>query len=262
MSLEETHQQGETLRRLLNLRTYPLAVKLCKNDSEFPDKVKRPRDMSRKWAICQAWALARTTGFTVGITPGESICPPSNILFGWAEMEGDTEFINAWLDMRIAGSLEGVKRYINAHCWLKKGEFRGLVFSPLQWTKVIPDVIIVYCNPAQAGVLISSSIYKEGESFSSTFRNTAVCATAITGTIKKGGPNIAIPCTGERGQAMSQDDELIFSFPGKMLPDIVKGLEANRERGIVRMPTVPNLFFQPDLISSYSELEKKLRIIE
>jgi len=262
MSLEEIHKQGEILRKLTMVPTYPLAVKLYKDPAEFPDKTRRPKEWGQRWAMCQAWTLSRTIGWTIGLTPEESVCAPQNVLFGWAEPENEKDFVDAWVEMGIAESEDGVKRFLREHCWLEKGEYAGIVFSPLQWTKVVPDIVLVYCNPAQAGVLIPAYVYKEGKSFTSTIRSSAVCASCIIGTLKTDQPNISIPCAGERGQAMSDDCELVFSFPGALLGDMVRGLEENRKHGYNRIPVVPNLLFEPDLIPPYAKLEKKLRIIE
>jgi uncharacterized protein (DUF169 family) len=126
----------------------------------------------------------------------------------------------------------------------------------------VPDIVFIYCNPAQAGVLIPAFVYKEGRSFTSTFRSSAACASCIIGTLKADSPKIVIPCAGERGQAMSDASELIFSFPGGLLKDMVNGLETNRKYGYNRIPIVPNLLFEPDLIPPYAKLVKKLKIIE
>lgn len=263
MTLEEIHVKGEALRNLIMVHTYPLAVKFCKSDAEFPEKTRRPTDFKgRRWAMCQAWAVSRTVGWTVGLTPKESICPPGNILFGWAEPEEEQNLEDAWLEMGIAETADGVKRFLREHCRLEKGEYMGVVFSPLEWTRVVPDLVMVYCNPAQAGMLVGAHLYKEGKSIHSTFRSSAGCASALIGTLRAGGPQIVLPCMGERGLAKSQDSELIFTFPGEMLEDLINGLEGTRKHGYNRIPIVPYLLYEPDLIPPYLKLEKKLRIIE
>ena len=263
MSLEKLHEQGETLRRLLMLPTYPLAVRLYRDIVEFPAETRCPGDFrGRRWAICQAWGLSRKIGWTIGLTPHSSFCVPASILFGWAELENEEDLVNTWFEMGIAESVEGVKRYLKEHCWFEKGEYAGLVFSPLPWTKVEPDIVLVFCNPAQAGVLIAAYVYKEGKSLTSTSRSTAVCASCIIGTMKDDEPTLSIICAGARGLEMCDDSELILAFPGAMLGDMVDGLEANRKHGYNRIPVPPYLIFEPDPIPPYAKLKKKLKIVK
>ncbi len=261
MPLADIRKKGESLRALTMVPSYPLAVKFYEDPSQFPEGVRRPRDRGRKWAMCQAWALSRTVGWTIGLTPTESVCPPCNILFGWAELESLDAFVDCWLEMGICEDPEAVRGYIESHSWLEKGRYPGIVFSPLQWTKVVPDVVLLYCNPAQAGVLITAYIRKTGKSFDSTFRSSVVCATCLIGTMKKGEPAISIPCGGEKGQAMSGDSELIFAFPGDLLGLIVDGLEANKKVPYGRIPTVPNLMHEPELMPTYAKLDRKLKYV-
>jgi uncharacterized protein (DUF169 family) len=148
MSLEELHKGGNSLRDILRLRTQPLAVKLYKKAEEFPTKLHRPRDFGVRWAICQAMTMARKIGWTAGVTREESICPPSNMLFGWAELEDEMDFVNACIDMGIGGNVDAAKKTIEQHWRLKKGEYAGIVFSPLTWTTIEPDVVLIYCDLA------------------------------------------------------------------------------------------------------------------
>jgi uncharacterized protein (DUF169 family) len=262
MTFEEIHAQGEVLRNLIMLHSYPLAVKFYRPGEEFPEKTRRPSDFEgRKWAICQAWAAARHIGWTVGINAKESVCPPSNILFGWAEEGADQHLVEAWLEMGIAKDVHGVERFLAEHCRFGCQEVSGIVFAPLSRAKVFPDLVMIHCNPAQAGILVGAYLHKEGKSINSNFRSSAACASALIGTLKKNEPQVCLPCSGERGLARSQDSELIFIFPGKMLGDIIQGLESMRKTGYSRFPIVPYLLYEPDLIPPYRKLQKKVRIV-
>jgi uncharacterized protein (DUF169 family) len=125
----------------------------------------------------------------------------------------------------------------------------------------MPDVVMINCNPAQAGVLIGACIYKDGKSINPTFRSSVVCASSIIGKLKTDESKISIPRTGEKGMGKSQDFELIFTIPGKMFGDIIEGLEVALKYGYNRVPTVPYLLYEPDLIPPYEKLEKKLNLI-
>ena len=42
MDFEEVHKNAEEIRRILRLRTYPLAIKMLKSEADVPEKAKRP----------------------------------------------------------------------------------------------------------------------------------------------------------------------------------------------------------------------------
>ena len=73
---------------------------------------------------------------------------------------------------------------------------------------------------------------------------------------------VTFPDDGWKGLGMASDNELIFTFPGTMLGDVITGLEKGREKGYTRMPIVPYVMFEAKLVPPFEKLEKKLKIIE
>jgi hypothetical protein len=61
---------------------------------------------------------------------------------------------------------------------------------------------------------------------------------------------------------MTQDNELIFSFPAAMLEEMVTNLESQTKKGYLRIPVVPYVTFGPQLVPPYAKLDKKLKAIE
>ena len=263
MDLQEVRTAGEALRNILVLPTYPVAVKLIKNAEDWPQKVRHPKDQGvNKWAVCQAIAMTRKIGWTVGLEPAESFCVPSNILFGWAKTEDEMALANAWLEMGVGENIDATKRIAKELDQLRKGEYSGIVFSPLQWSRIVPDVVLFYCDPVRAGVLIQACTSRDGKPFQSAFIPTAACVQSIFRPLVTGEPKMTIPCVGERGLSGSQDNELIFSFPIALLKDVVEGLEKARDAGYgCRIPVAPYLTFEPVSIPPYAKLGEKTKII-
>ena len=59
------------------------AIKLVKDESEFPEKTRRPEN---KIAICQALTLSRRFGYTMGIMEEDHGCPGASIAYGWKKL--------------------------------------------------------------------------------------------------------------------------------------------------------------------------------
>ncbi|MFX0056388.1 MAG: DUF169 domain-containing protein, partial [Candidatus Hermodarchaeota archaeon] len=55
LNMDSWRDIGKALEEILRPSTYPLAVKLVKDESEFPEKTRRPES---KIAICQALSLS------------------------------------------------------------------------------------------------------------------------------------------------------------------------------------------------------------
>lgn len=259
--MEGWRNKGKLLIDFIRLRTSPVAVKLLKDGDGFPDGALRPlKNLGFPMAICQGMGMARRSGLTVGFSSEESACPPSNLFFGWAELKDEMDIANAWLKMGTYKDLEAAKRGLESRPRFAKGEYHGIIFSPLDSTTIIPDVILVYCDSAQAMVLTGASCYKDGVglTFFKPLQASAVCVESIISTKLSGRFQLAIPCGGDRRLEATEDDELIFSIPSDRLDDIIDWIEAKRRSGSRPYPTSRNLQVQPELNKYYEELRKKM----
>jgi len=66
MNLVELWEAAEELETVLRLQTYPLAVRMLKDEGEIPERAKRPvRDLGYHLSTCQLFAMARRQGLTL-----------------------------------------------------------------------------------------------------------------------------------------------------------------------------------------------------
>jgi uncharacterized protein (DUF169 family) len=231
-------KQAEALNRLVRPLTFPIAVKLVKSADEFPEKARRPfRDMGFKTNVCVGMTLARKYGWTVGIAAEDNACPIVAYTYGWSESE--SESMKALTDFMVVmkysanenaarTSMEGAEQVK-----LAKGKYAGVVFSPLERTRIEPDLVMVFCNPAQLMRLVHGATQETGLSVQSTFSGRAgTCTEGVLQTFKAGKPRVVLPGNGDRVWAMVQDDEIAFAIPANMLDSIVGGLEATHQTGV------------------------------
>ncbi|MFQ5761585.1 MAG: DUF169 domain-containing protein [Candidatus Bathyarchaeia archaeon] len=243
----------QSLERYLRLQTHPFAVRMMKSQDEVPSKVKRPqRDFGHKIAVCQGIAFARKYGWSVAMTADDLICPIALEVFGLAESAA------FWLEGNLCvgmynETLEAGARTEEATYKFKPNEYAGILVAPLFRLDFEPDVVGVYCNPAQAMRLVQAALYKQGGRLEFTVQGRADCSEEIIQTMLKRKPQLILPCNGDRVFGGVADDELAFFTPNNQIDEIVYGLEETHKNGI-RYPIPQTLAFEPRFPESYRKL--------
>ena len=78
-------EPADFIQNNLRLKTFPVAVKFLKDKSTFPEKTRQPSMiLGKRVTICQGVTMARTYGWTVGLTKEDLICVPAMIAFGFS----------------------------------------------------------------------------------------------------------------------------------------------------------------------------------
>lgn len=243
-------EKAQALNRLIRPLTFPIAVKLVKSVADFPEKTRRPfKEMGFKTNICVGLTLTRKYGWTVGMTTEDNACPIAMYTYGWSESEPEikkalTDFMKV---MNYAANDAAAKTTMEAveQVKLNKGQYAGVVFSPLERTKVEPDLVMMFCNPAQAMRLVHGATQETGVSVHSVFSGrSGTCTEGVLQTFKTKEPKVVLPGNGDRVWAMVQDDELAFTIPASLLDQVIKGLEATHQTG-VRYPIPVDVRHEP-----------------
>lgn len=229
--LESWRNIGKSLEELLRPHTYPLAVKLVKNTSEFPEGTRRPE---QKIAVCQAFTISRRYGWTMGVTGEDSGCPGASLKFGWGKIADEALMLQFYLGAGYVSSEAAAKTLDNHLESLEPGKYGGVVISPLARTRIIPDVILVYGNSAQIMRLIQGTVYKKGKALTSEFAGLAgSCNGGFLRAFNTGEYQVVIPGTGDRAFALTSDDEILFAIPAAKAEEIISGMRGQR---VVKYP--------------------------
>jgi len=230
--------KAEALNRLIRPLTFPIAVKLVKSVDEFPERTRRPsRDMGFKTNLCVGMTMTRKYGWTVGMTADDNACPIAAYTYGWSESESETKkaLADFMVVMKYSASEDTAKTTMEAveQVKLSKGKYAGVVFSPLERTKIDPDLVMIFCNPAQLMRLVHGATQETGVSMQSVFSGRAgTCTEGVLQTFKTGEPKVVLPGNGDRVWAMVEDEEMAFTIPANWLDPVVRGLEATHETGV------------------------------
>jgi uncharacterized protein (DUF169 family) len=255
-------EASDFVRNNLRLKTFPVAVKFLK-DKTFPEKTRQPSVvMGKRVAICQAVTMARIYGWTVGLTKEDVVCVPAAIAFGFST---STDSAASLGKLFCGGSYSKTEEIGQAEATtiqrLEKDEYEAILLAPLQRAAFEPDTIAFYGNPAQLMRLVHAWTYGQGKRVQGHFGGKVECTEYLLAPFKTQTPRIAVPGTGDRVFSMTQDDEIVFSIPGKFLAELVQNLQEAGKKVGATYPVPVFLNFQPEFPKQFKDLGKELGIL-
>lgn len=251
---------GEELEKRLRLKTFPLAVKLLEKEEGVPEGAKRPlRDFGYHLDLCQGFALSRREGMLLAMLKEDMWCFEPVVGYGLAEppayfMEGHNRF------PEDVETLKAGSNYAQEFPRLGVGKYIGIASAPLRTANFEPDVVMIYCNSTQLGLLLLGREYKEGFNLKCRLSSHAACVYSVVPAIQNGECQVAIPCRGDHYIAMAGDDEMIFTVPQGKLEDLLSGLRHCEEYGW-RLPRDYYMRYEPKLPESYERIAKMIGYI-
>ncbi len=253
-SLDSYRQMGEKIEKYIRPSTFPLAVQLIESEDQIQPEYKRPsKDMKLQNFICQNFKMSRSYGWTMAVTAEDINCKSARGIYGWDPVtEESIKF----------GSTFGVGVYAKDQETLTKpgrdffpldNKYKGLIISPLTRTKVVPDVVLVYCLPAQVMRFIQSYLYCEGGVLEFTSAgNIGSCHEGVPKAFLTNKPQLVILGNGDRVWGGAQDSEVMFSCPRGKLDALVEGLEATHIAGL-RYPIPSYMNYSPGFQDAFEK---------
>jgi uncharacterized protein (DUF169 family) len=197
--------------------------------------------------------MCRRYGWTIAVTGEDTSCRAARMVYGW-DVFDDKEAENLLLfnvglyskDMETAKKGE-------AYTYLLDNKYEGLIISPLARTRIMPDVVLVYCLPAQMMRLIQGYLYCEGGAIESTAAGRmSSCHEGVIKPFLTKKPQIVIAGNGDRIWGGTQDSEVIFACPGEKLDILVEGLKATHDAGL-RYPVPGYMNYSPGFQTSFEK---------
>jgi len=252
------------IKEALRLKTEPLGAAFLPDVSSLPDKTRRPSQVfGKRVTICQGVTMARTYGWPVGLTRDDLICIPGMLAFGFTPatdpiLELGQLFCEVGFHQELGPALqevEGLPRFAPQ-------EIEAIYLCPLERLSLEPEVIIVYGNPAQLMRLIQAATFSLGKRVSGEFGGKVECASYLIGPHRRGEFLVSIPGQGDRIFSMTQDEELVLSFPFQYLEGLLIGLKDAARKIGARYPITGYQNFTPAFPPPYLERAKKWGNIE
>ncbi len=239
-NLNTFNKYGEDLETGLLLRTYPLAVKMLEKEADIPQGSFRPkRDGGYHLAQCQAFSLSRMEGKTVAMLKEDHWCPTALMAYGMVEKS------------------KSVGGYTESYMSFETGKYVGIVSAPLKSAAFMPDVVLIYMNPAQLrGTLLPLS-FGGGASDVSTELFLPSCGHAVVDPMKTGKYVVVLPDPGEYQRGLAREDEMILAVPRQRMDALMASLKqrgkmySHREQHMSLKPDFERPQFYKDMFKSW-----------
>jgi uncharacterized protein (DUF169 family) len=246
--MENWFSLGEKLRNMVNPSTFPVAVKFLERENEIPHKAKRPlRDLGVQMAPCQGSAMSRRYGWTIAFTQEDVGCAIAAHTYGWNRVTDPEGAVHFTVTMNYASDEKAAAELLAGWPVLDTDHDPIVVYSPLERTKIEPDVVLIYVNPAQMMRLIHGATHHSGKPVESSFSGRAAsCTEGVIGAYIDNALKIVVPGNGDRVWAACQDHEILMAVPGGKLQELVDGIEKTHRKGI-RYPIPAYLRYQPEV---------------
>jgi uncharacterized protein (DUF169 family) len=222
-TIQQYNDYGAILEKLLILRTSPIAVKMIEKEADVPEGAIRPkRDRGYHLAQCQALAMTRRQGITIAMLKEDNWCWAPLIGYGLVKpFDKDTLSPNIFM----VADIEAAKRVVQNFPRLEYGKYIGIVSAPLKTANFLPDLVLIYCYPAQLRSMLMATKYREGFLVTSQFDPIDSCVYSVVPVILNGRYRITLPDPGEYERAMAGEDEIIFSVPKDKMEELIFGLK-------------------------------------
>lgn len=235
---ERTKMLADALERHCRPATLPVAVKLAKAGETPPPKAKRPvAQLGKRLAVCQGLTIARTFGWTMVFGKNDHACPLPRVFMGHIPPDRMLEGTIADLYQDDPACMQAMEA---SYPRWPQGEYNEIWLSPLANCEFVPDVAVVYGNPAQVLALIQGANFGKGTGITSVSTGRYGCSTWSAGAVQSGECTYIVPGPGERIFAGTQDHEMSFAIPYPKFEHVTRGLAYVRDGGAFRYP-VPNL---------------------
>jgi uncharacterized protein (DUF169 family) len=214
---------GADLERMLYLKTYPIAIKMLKSESEIPKGAGRPKkDKGEHYAMCQAFAVARRQGMTLSMFIEDHWCFEPVISYGLVETPQD--YLDGFTNSFFIANKEAAAKHAREMTRIPVGKYPGMVLGPLKTANFIPDLTMIYSNTAQLRHLLLSLRYLNGTQVTSTIDPIGSCVHSVVPSLLNEECYITVPDPGDFERANAQDDEMILTVPTRRLKELMDGI--------------------------------------
>ena len=253
-NLEKFWEYGKRIEQFLRPQTFPIAIKLIKDESEIPAGTKRPKkDFKVQNFICQNFSMARRYGWTIAVMDEDCICRAARGVYRWDSPTPEmVEFGYKFTVGVYFKDVETAKKR-EKHMYLIDDGYIGLVISPLMRTKVKPDLVQIYCLPAQAMRITQSYLYMEGGVLEfSDAGSVGSCHLGVIKTFQTNKPQLVLLGNGDRIWGGAEDHEVMYSIPVNKMDLLIEGLEATHNGGL-RYPIPKYMTYKPGFQRSFEK---------
>jgi uncharacterized protein (DUF169 family) len=230
-----------TLRNLLRMKYYPVAVKYFFSSEELDD-FKNSADYRvpiKRYTFCHHVAVSRQRG-DVSLCTGDQLgCSSAKYVLGWKGL--DEEEINAHL--KYTRNREQAERFIMAKQRLPEG-LKAFATGPLHKVPYEPDCVHGICDVLQAYHLANDwCAAMDSQPFGMRMTvNSSICHGCVEVHLTRK-PNITPMCGGSYKSGKTEQGEINWIWPGDQIGSTVRWmLERTVRDGGVSFPSTGDTY--------------------
>lgn len=222
---------GSDLLNMLVLRTYPIAIKMLKDESEMPKGAVRPKkDLGTHYAACQAFGHVRRRGTTLAMFIHDHWCFEPIIAYGLVEAPKD--FLDGSGSAFFIQDKEGARRRSQEIALLPHGKYAGMALAPLHKATFTPDLTMIYCTPTQLRHMLFALMHTSGRRVASTLDPIWSCVHSIVPSLLNGECQVTVPDPGDFERGGAGDDEMILTVPAGRMKELMDGVYRYEKMGM------------------------------
>jgi uncharacterized protein (DUF169 family) len=248
---------SEEITRMIRPQSFPLGMKLLKEENRLPEKAISPAKYGIKISLCQWTTMARRWGRILGAVADDINCTPCLAALGLKRMENSNALSEYFLEMGYLDNIELAEKATKKIEPIPYGEIKGIAVFPLEMAPVAPDIILVYGTPAQMARLASGYLYHHGELIESRTTGFGISCLSAVKPYFTDKPAFVHPGRGERILAGTDEAEMFMTFPAGDCEALLDGLNKTHEKG-TRYPVQSYMIYQPPTLKPMKSLEGKL----
>jgi uncharacterized protein (DUF169 family) len=221
--VDTINKYGTDLLSMLVLRTYPIAIKMLKDETEIPQGAVRPKkDLGEHYSACQAFGIVRRRGTSLAMFIEDHWCFEPIIGYGLAETP--KEFLEGSGSDFFIQNKAAAKVRNNSIPVLPYGKYKGMVLAPLHKANFEPDITVIYCNPTQLRHMLFSMMLKNGYRVTSTIDPLWSCVHSVAPSLLTGECEVTVPDPGEFERGGVGDDEMMLTVPKARMEELMSGV--------------------------------------
>lgn len=241
------------------MRSRLIAIRMLRQSDEVPQDAEQPlRDTGRHLSMCQLFSLVRRQGKKMVMLHKDNWCVEPVIGFGYTEVP-EYFLTGANRYPESASSLEAGAKWAKNLPRFESGIYKGVLAAPWDTCDFEPDVILMYCDPAQLTHLLISVNWIDGSDVYSQLSGHSACVYAVVPAMLKHDFCVSVPCIGDRKHGVAQDNEMIFSFPPDKAEALLDGL-CTSAKTQVGFPIMYDVSPEYTLLPAYKKIGSMLGI--
>jgi len=216
-------EASETLKKILDLKGSPVAIKLATSKDEIPAGMV---ELDKTIRHCSMVNLARNEGKIFFATSAKHECNGGAWALGLRELTPTLKTGDFYFKLGKYDSAAACKRTIDRVPHLGSGDTYATLYAPLEKTPFTPHVILIVTTPRNMLKLAQSSLFRLGGRIHAEFSGIqSICSDSTAQTYLTGQPNFSLGCDGSRKFSGIADDEMVMGFPAEMLTEISAALK-------------------------------------